>query len=227
MSEIEFTLIRSARKTAAIHIKPNATVEVRAPLKMPEADINNFIFSKEKWIKTKLLQAQERFEKKSDFTLSFGDTVLFRGKACLVVPHTQNRVEYDGEHFVIPSNFESAQIKQACVQLYKILAKNVLTEKTVHFANLMKASPSAVKINSAKTRWGSCSSKKSLNFSWRLMMADDETIDYVVVHELAHISEMNHSARFWHIVANFLPDYKKRQTRLKSLQKRLVNEDWD
>jgi len=96
-----------------------------------------------------------------------------------------------------------------------------------HYAGLMSASPTAVKINGAKTRWGSCSAKKSLNFSWRLVMADDSVIDYVVVHELAHITEMNHSARFWAIVAGVLPDYKERQKQLKALQKRLNAEDWE
>ncbi|MCL2342290.1 MAG: M48 family metallopeptidase, partial [Firmicutes bacterium] len=100
-------------------------------------------------------------------------------------------------------------------------------EKTAAFAEQMGLKPRAVKINSAKTRWGSCSALKNLNFSWRLAMADDGVIDYVVVHELAHLREMNHSARFWAIVAGVLPDYRERQKRLKALQKRLGNEDWE
>jgi predicted metal-dependent hydrolase len=68
---------------------------------------------------------------------------------------------------------------------------------------------------------------KSLNFSWRLVMADDAAIDYVVVHELAHITEMNHSPEFWAIVAGVLPDYKERRRRLKLLQLRLNSEDWE
>ena len=87
--------------------------------------------------------------------------------------------------------------------------------------------PSAVKINGAKTRWGSCSSKKSINFSWRLIKADDDVIDYVVVHELSHITEMNHSPNFWAIVENILLDYRERKVKLKRLQKRLSMENWE
>jgi predicted metal-dependent hydrolase len=107
------------------------------------------------------------------------------------------------------------------------LAKTHISERAGRFSEQMNVSPSAVKINGAKTRWGSCSASKSLNFSWRLLLADDDVIDYVVVHELAHITEMNHSARFWEVVADVLPDYKERQKCLKKLQKRLSVEDWE
>ncbi|MDR2568929.1 MAG: M48 family metallopeptidase, partial [Oscillospiraceae bacterium] len=75
--------------------------------------------------------------------------------------------------------------------------------------------------------WGSCSAKKSLNFSWRLIMADEDVIDYVVVHELAHLIEMNHSVRFWAVVERVLPDYRERQKWLRELQRKLNVEDWD
>ena len=105
-------------------------------------------------------------------------------------------------------------------------AKSHIPLRVAHFAEKMGAAPAAVKINRAKARWGSCSAKKNLNFSWRLMMADDDVIDYVVVHELAHLKEMSHSPRFWAIVEGVLPDYRARQSRLRALQRRLSCEDW-
>ena len=104
---------------------------------------------------------------------------------------------------------------------------NVSRSGYYDFAKRMDVTPTAIKINGAKTRWGSCSAKKSLNFSWRLIMADDDVIDYVVVHELAHIAEMNHSARFWALVEGALPDYQSRKAKLKALQQRLSIEDWE
>jgi predicted metal-dependent hydrolase len=108
-----------------------------------------------------------------------------------------------------------------------MLAKRDLTEKALAFAKQMGVMPTAIKINGAKTRWGSCSSKKSLNFSWRVLMADDSTIDYVVVHELAHIAELNHSKRFWAIVEGVMPDYESREKALDELQARLGAQNWE
>ena len=85
-----------------------------------------------------------------------------------------------------------------------------------YFAEIMGVIPSNVSINQAKTRFGSCSSKKRLNFSCNVMRYPQDAIDYVIVHELAHIKELNHSKRFWAIVEGVLPDYKKRQKILKT-----------
>jgi predicted metal-dependent hydrolase len=223
---IAYTLIRSRRRTAAIHIK-NGAVEVRAPLRMPKREIDQFVTAKEKWIKEHLAQSLVSAEKRQAFVLNYGDSVTLRGKEYPVAARDGKRTGFDGEQFYLPPELSSEQIKYIIGQLYRRLAKMHLCERVGHYAEQMKLVPSAVKINGAKTRWGSCSTKKSLNFSWRLMMADEAVIDYVVVHELAHIAELNHSARFWKVVADVLPDYKERQKQLKELQKRLNTEDWE
>ena len=223
---IEYTLTRSKRKTVALYIR-KAGVEVRAPLKMPKRDIDKFVASKENWIKNKLTQVCERQEQRENFTLDYGSTVLYRGKQYPIAAKAGNRVGFDDTAFYMPPELTSEKIKAACVQVYRMLAKRDLTERTLDFAKRMGVTPTAVKINGAKTRWGSCSGKKNINFSWRLIMADDFVIDYVVVHELAHLTEMNHSAKFWAIVEGILPDYKVRQKRLKELQKKLNAEDWE
>ena len=221
-----YTLIRSRRRTAAIYIK-NGGVEVRAPMKMPKRDIDRFVASKEKWISKRLAQSQSYAEQREAFTLDYGDTVTFRGMEYPLTAKDGKRAGFDGEQFYLPPDLTPEQIKSTVVQIYRRLAKLHLTERVEYYASVMNVLPTAVKINGAKTRWGSCSAKKSLNFSWRLVMADDTVIDYVVVHELAHIAEMNHSTRFWAVVANILPDYKERQKRLKELQKRLNAEEWE
>lgn len=223
---MNYSLTRSNRKTIALYVRGGA-VEVRAPIRVSKADIDRFVLSKEKWITGKLAQSQERAKKRGSFSLNYGDTVIYRGEQFPITAKDGNRVGFENSRFYMPPNLSSEQIKQACVQIYKILAKRDLTEKTLAFAKRMNVMPTAVKITSAATRWGSCSGKKSINYSWRLIMADDEVIDYVVVHELAHITEMNHSASFWRIVESILPDYKNRTARLKELQKTLSAEDWD
>ena len=83
-----------------------------------------------------------------------------------------------------------------------------------------------LKVHRMKTRWGSCSAKGGLNFSWRLLCAPPEAMDYVVVHELAHLIEFNHSSRFWAIVEGILPDYKARRQSLKEVQESLLRQGW-
>lgn len=222
---IEYTLIRSKRKTLGLYIR-GGVLEVRAPLNAPKKVIDNFVFSKEEWIHDRLAHSKEQAQNKKEFFLDYGDAILYLGKEYPIVPKEGNNVGFDNEQFYMPLGLSPDQIKVACVQIYRILAKRDLTDRVLKFSAQMSVTPSAVKINGAKTRWGSCSSKKNLNFSWRLIMADSEVIDYVVVHELAHITEMNHSNRFWAIVAEIIPDYENLKERLYELSRRLAGEDW-
>ena len=97
----------------------------------------------------------------------------------------------------------------------KTLAKEVIPPRVAHYGSIMGLVPTSVKITSAKTRFGSCSAKNGLCFSWRLMQYPDEAIDYVVVHELAHIAHKNHGPDFHACVAAVLPDHKKRRALLR------------
>jgi len=223
---IDYTLKRSKRKTLALYVRDGA-VEIRAPLKTPKSAIDKFVASKEKWISDKLAISLERSEQRGNFRLNYGDIILYRGKHYPIGAKYGDRIGFDDTRFYMPPDLSAEQIKYACVAVYRMLAKRQLTSRALHFAGLMSVTPLTVKINGAKTRWGSCSAKKSLNFSWRLMMADDDIIDYVVVHELAHITEMNHSERFWGLVNIILPDVHERKKKLKELQSRLASENWE
>ena len=97
----------------------------------------------------------------------------------------------------------------------KIKAKEIIPKKVQYYSSLMGLTPSSVKINSAKTRFGSGSAKGSLNFSARLMRYPEKAIDYVVVHELAHIKHHNHSKSFYSLIERYMPDYKERIKMLK------------
>ena len=101
------------------------------------------------------------------------------------------------------------------IKKLKKLAKSVIPKKVEQYAEIMGLKYGRITITSAKTRFGSCSSAGNLAFSYRLMTYPEEAIDYVVVHELAHLVELNHSSRFYSIVAAVLPDYKERRKLLK------------
>jgi len=230
-------LVRSNRKTAAIYIR-NGEVEVRAPLRMAKWEIECFMLSKEKWILSTLSKQRAHAEKKASFVVDYGSVISLFGEPYVIapgsvisrstiVPHEEASMGFDDRSLYLPSGLSPKHVKAHCIKAYKDIAKTHITSCVDFYAAKMGVTPSAVKINSAKTRWGSCSYKKSLNFSWRLVMAEEDVIDYVVVHELAHLVEMNHSARFWAVVAGVLPDYKGRIAQLKLLQKKLAGEDWD
>ena len=223
---INYTLTRSVRKTIALHVR-EGSIEVRAPLKSPKYIIDKFVLSKEKWIEDKLLYFSDRAKHRANFHLNYGDYILYRGRTYPIENKYADFTGFENGKFYLPSNLTSEEIKEACAKLYRSLAKQEIVSRTKHFAEQMSVTPTSVRVNGAKTRWGSCSSKKSLNFSWRLIMADDDLIDYVVVHELAHLSEMNHSDRFWSIVESVLPDYRLRKERLKELHLSMGDEAWD
>lgn len=106
-----------------------------------------------------------------------------------------------------PTPAEEAMLKKC--------AAEILPQKVAHYAALMGVSPTSVRITSAKKRFGSCSGKDALCFSWRLMQYPEAAIDYVVVHELAHIRHHNHSADFYRFVRTVMPDYQTRAALLK------------
>ena len=118
---------------------------------------------------------------------------------------------------------EKTRLKQlarkACrpeeIKLLKEKAKTVIPERVKYFEELTGLKSTSVKITSAKTRFGSCSAKNGLCFSYRLLLYPESAVDYVIVHELCHTIHHNHSNQFWNLVAKIMPDYKTRRNLLK------------
>ena len=104
---------------------------------------------------------------------------------------------------------------------YMELARDIFTRKAAYYAAIMNVTYGRISIREQKTRWGSCSSKGNLNFNWRLILAPEEVLDYIVIHELAHRKEMNHSPAFYRVVASVMPDYKEPQKWLREHGQRL------
>ncbi len=128
------------------------------------------------------------------------DEILFEKKAWL-------------EKTIISQRERKNQIKEYSddeIELLRKKAKEIIPQRVKKYANVMQVQPSSVKINSAKKRYGSCSGTNNLNFSLYLMDKDERFIDYVVVHELAHIKHHNHSKDFYELIEQYMPDYKER-----------------
>ncbi len=107
------------------------------------------------------------------------------------------------------------QLSPSQVAQLKQKAGEYIPARVAYYSKIMGVTPTGVKITSAQKRFGSCSGKNSLCFAWRLMLYPPQAIDYVVVHELAHILHHNHSPKFYKCIQNYMPDYKQRATLLK------------
>ena len=168
---MNYTVKRSKRKSVGIEITDNCEIIVRAPKKISDREITEFVNKYRGWIDEKLPEARRRAEKKRKIS--------------------ENEEELrQAAHEIIPPLVET-------------------------YSKIMELRPSSVRITSAEKRFGSCSGKNSLCFSWRLMAYPTETVEYVVVHELAHIKHHNHSSAFYSLIEKYMPDYKERQKLLK------------
>lgn len=210
----------------AIYITQEATVQVRAPMQIPQKEIERFIHEKEPWIIHHLARRQAVVREQEQFQLTYGSQLYYRGREYPLVARAGRNYGFDIEGFYMPYGLDEAQIKVKMVEIYRSLAKEDLKRRVEHYAVNMGVSPKEVKVNQAKSRWGSCSSRGNLNFSWKIIMAEDRVIDYVVVHELSHLKEMNHSSKFWAVVKEIMPDYHEQKQKLKILQSILQKQQW-
>lgn len=218
---------RSARKTIGIYILEDGRVQVRAPHGAPQDAIERFLREKKSWILENSKKKEALYQEKLAFEKKPGDTLLLFGQEVLLREKKVSHAGFDQDGFFLPEGVAFPAARVALVGIYRAIAENYLVLRTKEWAEQMALSPQAVKISGGKTRWGSCSGKNSLNFNWKLVMAEKKAIDYVVVHELCHMKEHNHSRAFWAQVAQVLPDYRERKAQLKELEKRLETENWD
>jgi len=207
-------LVRAKRRTIALIIERDGSLTVRAPKRTTLKAIHSFIEEKSDWIlrsREKLRAVIQPHPKK----YTDGEHFLFLGVdyELRLVPPQRPVLKFDGGFSLSTSAQERGE--QAFTQWYKAQALTVFTERVNHYAALHGFEPRQIKISSAKTRWGSCSSNGTINFTWRLVMAPLEVVDYVVLHELAHLNVKNHSPRFWKLVETICPDYKRQRKWLK------------
>ncbi len=200
-------LIRARRRTIALILERDGSLTVRAPKRATLQDIHGFIHKKENWIERsrRKLRAIITTPRKEFVD---GETFLFLGREyeLRLVPRQRQTLHFDSGFTLTVSARPRAEA--LFTKWYKTQALTIFTERVTHYANLHGFSPKQVKVTSAKTRWGSCSANGTINFTWRLVMAPLEVIDYVVIHELVHLRIKNHSQKFWQAVELLCSAYK-------------------
>lgn len=212
-------LIRSKRKTLALIVERDGRLLVRAPLRLAIKEIQRFVDSKSTWVEQKraLLNASQPVPQPAR-RYADGETFLYLGQpySLILVSHPRPAIQLIDGRFQL-SQSALPQAETVFEAWYRQQARRVCTERVALYAAHMGVTYERIRISSARTRWGSCSSRGTLSFTWRLMLTPLDVVDYVVVHELAHRREHNHSPRFWAIVEQFMPDYKKRREALKKI----------
>ncbi|GAB3369015.1 M48 family metallopeptidase [Spongiibacter taiwanensis] len=200
------------RKTADIRVEDGA-VSVVVPGDLPVERIDSLLKEKRKWIKEKIAlhrQAQPTSEKQ--FVSGEAFPYLGRNYRLKVEKGPFQPVRLINGRLVatVPEGKEQPHmIRNALVRWYKRQAEVKIVEKVERYSAAVGVEPAGVGIKSFKSRWGSCTAKGRLEFNWRIMMAPNRCVDYVVVHELCHLKRHDHSAEFWEEVGRILPSYEK------------------
>lgn len=204
---MEYTLVRSARKTLAVEISRQGEVIVRAPKTMSHRQIEAFLCQQADWIARTIDKQKETYsppvplaEHSTVWLLGIPRTVTFGETPCFCASHVVVR--------------DDAPIDTQIRALFMKEANAYLKQRTALLAERLGVAISGVKITSAKKRFGSCSSKKGICLSFRLMAAPEALIDAVIVHELCHTVHMNHGKAFYELLLRLLPDYRARHKAL-------------
>ncbi len=206
---MEYTLIRSNRKTLAIQIKQDGQIVVRSPKRVTKKEIDCFVAQKEGWILNCQEKLKTQMEEMPIFCVRNGVLPLL-GEMKPIQYTQYKKGFYDQSQgiFYLQKGSEE-QLKSQAEELYRQIAKQEIINRVNFYAPQLGVIPTAIHINGARGRWGSCSGKNSLNFSWRLMTAPQHCVDYVVVHELCHILQHNHSREFWKEVERVFPNWQQ------------------
>lgn len=207
-------IIKQKRKTLSLKVDNDWQVIVKVPNYASKKNILDFLEKYKDWI----LEKQELVSKNTQ-KFEIWEKFLFFWEYFELKFDEKKKFFFDEKYFY--TNFKNPEeIKKKFIKFYKKEAKKYIVDKTIEFSKILWLEFKEIKINSAKTRWWSCNSKKNINFSFRLILAPKLSIDYVIIHELAHLKEMNHSRQFWNLVDNYcrqiwIWDYKKEQKWLK------------
>jgi predicted metal-dependent hydrolase len=219
-----YRLVRSNRRTCALEVTPEGRLIVRAPKGLADRRIELLINRHSRWIEGKQRALTQRAPSLSGTGFQEGDRLPFLGEGYPLhyVEATEGMpaFRFDGQFLVSRREQPRARIlfKEWC----RLQARSLLREKAQSFSALAGVEIRNIRITDARKRWGSCGIKGTLNFTWRLIMAPSEIVDYVVVHELAHLKEQSHSKRFWQYVRAILPDFEARRRRLRELEHALL-----
>lgn len=219
---VAFRVVRSARRrrTIELTLEPDG-VRIAAPLRTPTSEIADFVRSRIPWIQ------KHRSRRLPGVTPAFKDAdalpYLGRRLPLEVVPDggREVRVSMDllGIRVAMPARMpeasRSVEMQDALRAWYREHAVEVIRDRVEHWQTVAGYAPARVLVRDQRRRWGSCSPDRTLRFNWRLVMLEPRLLDYVVVHEIAHLARPHHRPSFWAEVERLMPDYRARRAALR------------
>ena len=219
---ISYYLERRQRRTVGLKITADGLV-VHAPKRIFEFQLNQILQEKSGWILTKLSQREANQVEKIQWI--DGEHLLYLGQdiTLKIVANNKKSIHFERNELVVHA--PATNIHEACraavLMWYKKQASLDFTRRLEVFAAKLDVDTPPLTLSNAQSRWGSCNSRGQVRLSWRLLQAPPHIINYVICHELAHLKQMNHSAKFYAVVEALFPNYKAAEKELKLLSPQL------
>ena len=216
--DIEYTLTRSRRKTASIYVERDGSITVKVPEQLTDLEVEDMLENKRSWIYRNQAEWEDLNATRTEREYVSGEGFLFLGRS-----YRLTRVVDQGPPLLLKNGYfclradiiSDDDSERTFKEFYREKAKQRISERVRFYQNKMGVQPHAIRIIDLKNRWASCSSKQNLNFHWKCMMAPLTVIDYIVVHELAHLIHPRHTDDFWNEVDKILGDYQDRKAWLR------------
>ncbi|WP_160670277.1 SprT family zinc-dependent metalloprotease [Clostridium sp. C8-1-8] len=227
---MEYEIVRSKRKTVAIEVKEDKII-VKCPYRCSKAYIDSVINKNKLWIEQTHKKIMERGEKRLKYV--DGQIVYYLGRPYELEFNydLKNSLQFKQDKFIFTleaskkgdNTLLEEMAKDMLMNWFRKEAKEYLNKRTFEIADKLGVSVNKVYIKNVKTIWGSCSSKNNINYNIKLISMPEGVIDYVIIHELCHTLERNHSNKFWALVEKVIPDYKERRNFLNTSSSKYCN----
>ena len=212
-ASLDYILIRSRRRDVLFKALPENETRVYAPSWMHLRDVDKMVLERMDELKEMHRRLDQELEQnRLSHPVSEGSRICVEGRGRNLHLHqaarTRAEISDTDMHLYLPEPESDDHVRAAIRQTLSKRALERIRERLSHYAPLIGVEFGRVAIRDQKSRWGSCSARHNLNFNWKLIMAPPEALDYVVIHELCHLIEFNHSRRFWSLVERQMPEYE-------------------
>ena len=224
--EFPVEVIRTDRKRSASIYLDGEGIKVRVPKGLSDSYVRDLIEKKSPWIKRKLREAELGVPPRPKEFVS-GETFSYLGRNYRLkvlssdTPSLKLKGRYLEASISGSSNTQEEKVRSLLMDWYQRHAQERLEEKTRRYAKILQVEPNRISVKDYKSRWGSCSTTGDISYNWRIVMAPHRIVDYVVVHELCHLLEHNHSAVYWRHVERIISDFLECRKWLKRNSERL------